>query len=491
MNPDLLAIRADADPQTGLGHVMRCLALAQAWRDAGGEVVLLSTRLPPSLAERWATEGVRVVDVEPGLEATQKALASLDPAWVVLDGYGYGPEWHEGLRSAGTRVMVIDDNAHHPSYHVDLLLNQNPSDDADRYRGEAAPARALLGPRYALLRREFASGPVTAPADGPLRVLVTLGGADAPNATGKVLGALEHVDVPLRITLIAGPANSHITALREAAGRSRHDAHVLVDAPNMAREITAANLAIAAGGGTTWELARAGVPTILLSLADNQRSNCEWLHANGAAIDLGYATEASPGGIAEAVSRLAGDARQREALGDQARKLVDGQGAARTVHELREEPVRVRPATNEDAERLLRWANDPVVRAASFNSKPVEWEEHVAWLSRRLADPGCSLYIGIDRDDRPVGQIRFQQEGTEAEVHVSLAPEARSAGLGSGILRVGTRRVFRERSLSLVHAYVKPDNERSARAFERAGYKPADKVTRNGSDALHFIAYAP
>ena len=119
-----LLVRADATPAMGTGHVMRCLALATAWRRAtGGRVVLLTAADVGPLSGRIAAAGVevRTVDVPsltPGFGSAEDAHATASvarseaAAWLVLDGYDFGHAYQEAVAGGGTPVLVLDDHVH-------------------------------------------------------------------------------------------------------------------------------------------------------------------------------------------------------------------------------------------------------------------------------------------------------------------------------------------------------------------------------------------
>jgi RimJ/RimL family protein N-acetyltransferase len=135
------------------------------------------------------------------------------------------------------------------------------------------------------------------------------------------------------------------------------------------------------------------------------------------------------------------------------------------------DPARLRPATRGDAELLLAWRNDPDTRAASFQQEPIELEEHLAWLDRRLADPGCALLV-VELDDVPSGSVRLDREdGDVAEIHISLAPQARGRGLAQLALREASERAGELLSVGRVRARVKSRNDASLRAFDAAGFE--------------------
>lgn len=138
--------------------------------------------------------------------------------------------------------------------------------------------------------------------------------------------------------------------------------------------------------------------------------------------------------------------------------------------------VAVRPATMEDADLLLAWANDPVTRAAGFHTAAISRDEHLAWLARRLATADCRLYIGV-RAGRPVGQVRVDRDeptGT-AEVSIAVAPEARGQGVGRRLLdaALAAARADAQLGVGTFRARVRPDNAASLALFRGAGFVEA------------------
>src|SRR5262245_26913105 len=135
-----LAIRADADARVGLGHVMRCVALAEAWHRTGGESILF-TAVPPQFVRAAAER--RGVSVRPHASADAAWLALLEwvrahpGAWVVLDSYELGRDAHRSIRGAGARLLVIDDGAAQADFDCDILVNQNPGAGGIGYRVDA------------------------------------------------------------------------------------------------------------------------------------------------------------------------------------------------------------------------------------------------------------------------------------------------------------------------------------------------------------------
>ncbi len=491
-----LLLRADASIQVGAGHVMRCLALAQAWEDAGGAAHFAAVELPAGLAERLAAEGMvlhRLDVVSGSREDSEQAVTlaqALGVGWVVEDGYHFGTDYQRVVKETGLRLLAIDDYGHAGHYVADLVLNQNIYADASLYPSREPYTQLLLGTQYVLLRREFRRWrgwqrkiPVVA-----RKVLVTMGGGDPENVTARVIEALCTVDLTgLEVSVVAGGSNPHGAALQgQLQGRPGYRLlHHVSDMPEL---MAWADIAIAASGSTCWELAFMGLPSLLIVLADNQRGIAAGLAARGAAMDLGWHADLTPEAIAFAVAQLAVAPALRAELSARMQKLVDGEGAVRVLQAIQPTPgLTLRPASAADCRLVWEWANDPDTRTASFSSEPIPWAQHVAWFAAQLADPQHRLYIALDAAAQPVGQIRYEITGDEATVSIALAPGERRRGYGSTIIRQGTQQLFASTLARRIHAYIKPDNLASVRAFERAGFTHAGTTVIGQQTALHLV----
>ena len=129
----------------------------------------------------------------------------------------------------------------------------------------------------------------------------------------------------------------------------------------------------------------------------------------------------------------------------------------------------LRPATMADADLLLGWRNDPATRAASFNREEIDYEAHVRWLTRKLAEPECALLI-VEDAGLPVGQVRLERESDAAEIHIALAPEARGRSIGRRALRAAVAETPALLGVRRVQARVREENHPSLRAFTAAGF---------------------
>ena len=337
-----LLIRADASVAIGTGHVMRCLALAQAWQDAGGEVAFVMAEPMPAIRERLVSEKMQIVPLEvaPGgsLDArwTGDLARRLGAVWIAVDGYHFGAEYQRELKSAGVRVLFVDDNGHSGSYAADLVLNQNVYADESLYEKREPQTRLLLGSRYAMLRREFQSWREwkrTLPAVGE-KVLVSMGGSDPGNATLVAISVLRAIKVDeFEVLVIAGGSNPHLDSLERAVRESRGRFRLTKDVTDMAPLLAWADVMLAAAGSICWEICAMAVPSILVVTAPNQVLAARRLAELGAAVSLSGPEEIATG-LSPLLKNLIESHGMRQELSLRAGRLVDMDGAARVVQAL-------------------------------------------------------------------------------------------------------------------------------------------------------------
>ncbi|MFC1590914.1 UDP-2,4-diacetamido-2,4,6-trideoxy-beta-L-altropyranose hydrolase [Thermodesulfobacteriota bacterium] len=342
-----LYIRADADAAIGAGHVMRCLALAQAWQDQGGGVTFISRCENEGLRQRLRDESFALSMLErvyPDPDDLERTLACLrqegSPGpddWFVLDGYHFTAEYQRAIHASGVKLLVMDDMNNLPAYSCDVILNHNSHAHRLTYACDAGTV-VLRGTEYVFLRREFLqSGCADRKVPERARkILVILGGADPDNVTLKVIEALQLLQEPdLDVSVVVGPVNRHTASIRAALESSGLRHRLLVNPPDMAGLMADADLAVSAAGGTCWELAYMGVPCIMIIVAENQREVAGELGRAGAAVNLGWHNRLFCADMARAVEPVIASEAARSEMIRKGLAMVTGDGAALTVAAMR------------------------------------------------------------------------------------------------------------------------------------------------------------
>jgi UDP-2,4-diacetamido-2,4,6-trideoxy-beta-L-altropyranose hydrolase len=422
---------------------------------------------------------IEAVDGEPGspgdAERTRDATRRLGADWLVLDGYHLSREFEQRARSSeGVRLLVVDDGYAEYS-RADLILNQNLHASPELYPSTGPQTRLLLGPRFALLRREFWGwqGRTRSVPEVGRRILVTLGGSDPENVTLKVIRALDRVRVSgIEAVAVLGAANPHRDAVTAAVQRSAMPVELRVDVTDMAELIAWADVAVAAGGTATWERAVLGLPSLVLILAENQRRLAEASEEAGVGRNLGVGAVLDEAAIARTLLELVHDHEARASMARRGPELVDGQGARRVCRLLGDALFTLRPACAGDCRQVWEWANEPQTRAVSFTPDPIPWEQHQHWFAARVSDPGCAFFVALDgAGQKPIGQVRFERDGDEAVISVSLDGPCRGRGYGPVVIRRASWEVFRRWPVGHILAWVRAENEPSRRAFLKAGFR--------------------
>ena len=488
-----ILIRADASVQIGTGHAMRCLALAQAWQDRGGEAVFALAQSAPAIVRRLTTEKCAVVSVQASTGTKSDANLTLelakkyDAKWIVTDGYLFNAAYHRSLKNARRKLLRVYDNANSAGLDADLVLNQN-------LHATNSPEQwtySLLGPKFAMLRREFNAWQNwrRSVAADARHILVSMGGSDPGGLTMLVIQALELACEQLNAIVVAGGSNPHIASLRAEAARSKGKVRLVVDPVSMPDLMAQADIAILSAGSVCWETCMLGLPAIVVDAAENQIPIAQELHRRQVALHL-PCSRLTPQTVAEKIQLLADSAKLRALMSQKGAELVDGRGSARVVAAMRARELTMRYIQPEDCHVVWEWANDTAARAASFSSSTISWGEHKVWFSEKLKIP--QNFLIFENGDVPAAAIRFQSvTGHDADISITLAPEIRGQGLAPGLLQRALTHAFRERKIERVHAFIKPSNRASSKAFESAGFRLMGTTEIEVHKASHYVCEPP
>lgn len=358
-----IAFRVDASKTIGTGHVMRCLTLADALVVAGAKCHFIMRQFPGGMEAIVRKRGhvvsmlpeMRLGEREYDIAATPHSswlgtdwrtdanetiavLREINSDWLVVDHYALDRKWERLAMTAAGRLLVLDDLADRP-HDCDFLLDQNLGRAETDYDGLLpSHTKRLIGPEFALLRTEFqvARGKsLQRRQSGSLdSILISMGGVDHENATSSVLRALDSVD-ELRlthVTVVLGSASPNIRQVSKQAELMKVSTKVYVNADNMADLMSETDLAVGAAGGTAWERCCLGVPTLMIVLAENQRSGAAALHNASAAVCLGEGVAAIES-LPSALKRMAVPDELKK-FSDNAARICDASGARRVTDKL-------------------------------------------------------------------------------------------------------------------------------------------------------------
>ena len=326
--------RVDRGPAIGTGHWARCQVLGDALRTQGAAVGFdESSSSPAEFLKGLMSQGAQEGD------------------WAVFDSYGLDEQWEIQARAAGLKVLTIDDSPKR-HYSADVLLDPNLSGlGAARWQGVVAMhARVWAGADYLLLRGEFfetGAARMGLAAGRAPHALVSMGGADPPGMALRVVQALTSLKenpqelglradaarrlagvTDFRTTVLGGAMNPRAAEL-QALVAGLPNAEYLASSKNVARLMAEADLCIGAGGITIWERAYMGLPSLVVTLAENQREAVDYFQRMGAHVALGWHENLEPVGLASAIGGALADSAGMRAMAMKAKAFVGEPGFAR------------------------------------------------------------------------------------------------------------------------------------------------------------------
>lgn len=318
-----VVIRADASIQIGTGHVMRCLTLAEGLKDKSTQVEFICREHEGNMIDYIENRGFQVHAIPVLQKDTGKPLPSkrevknilehrdwlgstqeqdaeichlilnkLVTDWLIVDHYSLDWVWQMRLHDSFQKLMVIDDLADR-NHVCDLLLDQTYGRDANDYKS-LVPSRCqvLAGSKYALLRPEFLKWREYSlrRRENPdfKKILITMGGVDKQNITEMVLEELKNCDLPaeMEVIIVMGVTSPYIESVKQKIKSLPFTAEIKSNVTNMAELMANSDVAIGASGATTWERCCLGLPSIQITVAQNQTVIADYISKAGAALSV-------------------------------------------------------------------------------------------------------------------------------------------------------------------------------------------------------------
>lgn len=465
--------RCDASHEIGSGHVMRCLTIANDLRNRGWACAFsvsdVTTQAVPSL-------------LQSGFEIISPEIRSAADV-VFIDNYAMSYDDDHLYRGYADKIIVLDDLADR-THDCDILLDQTFARNPDDYRRLVPQSSIILtGSGYALLRPQFleyrdASLKRRASLSGKIeRVLISMGGTDPHNVTSTVLDGV--LGCGLAIDVVIGAGCLHLPQLMKKidsmAGQGVNiNAHLNVS--NMAELMSQADIAIGAGGTTSWERCCLGLPTVMVELAQNQRDIAEALSNNGCVYNLGWYADITSDQIQQTIINFKNDPDRIVKMTEQTMLICDGRGVDRFAPFCitQDSGVSLALMTGADMRILHDWQSFPATRKYARNPDVPAWDDHVVWFKRTLNNPNSYLYK-IMKDGAAAGMLRLDRRKTDArefEISILIAPEF----YGQGIASLALDFIRKLDPAATFMAEVHVENEASRRLFLKAGFTPISET---------------
>lgn len=500
-----IVFRVDASTIIGSGHVMRCLTLADALHEKGHAISFVCRSYPGNMNDLILEKyDISVLDFEehqlyqnqnisddyqkwlwvtPEQDAVEtiQRLKSKIVDLLIVDHYALDFAWESAMRNVCKKIMVIDDIANR-EHDCDILLDQNLQLMPNQYENKVPKGcELLLGTKYVLLRPEFLKLHQCVKKTNQLKnIFVFLGGNDLSNVTKKVLQAILESRFSGAVNVLLGANNVHIDSLKKEF-LNYSFISFLSKTKNISELMSVADLCIGAAGTTSWERCYVGLPTIMLTVAENQKSLAEALKSLNAVDYLGDAKFISVHELSAAINELMLNLHRLEEMKLISQKLVDGYGAARILEKITQVKydsklpvVYLRKAISDDVQKIFNLRNHPEIRKNSFSLEALIFCEHQSWFQKSLSDINKHILIASNSNDEFLGVVRFDFIKNYAEVSIYIDPVFHGLGYGSIVLDKGVQWIETNCQCHCIIAKVKPDNVVSQKLFLKAGFIPKE-----------------
>ena len=323
--------RCDATESIGAGHLMRCSVLADRLIELGWNCTFIS-------CDQTISDFSHIFDKKFTFKPLQFSPRNCD--LLVIDHYSLDRNYETLCRKWAKSIFVIDDLANR-MHDCDYLLDQTQGRHAEDYK-KFVPSNCivLLGPKYALLRQSFAEKRAAAiknrmQTGGDIKtILISLGSTNLHQITEKVLRSLhKHLEQSFNLTVVMGSEQYSSPEIHQLVQKidkeGNHQITLLTEVSNIDELMLNSELAIGAGGTTSWERCCLGLPTIIIELADNQIYSATQLDKLGAAINLGWHEKVKESDISNLIKTLCHAPQQIISMQNVALKICDGLGANR------------------------------------------------------------------------------------------------------------------------------------------------------------------
>ena len=496
-----IIFRVDSSKIIGTGHLYRCINLANELRNNGGNIIFVSRNHKDNSNKLVVDNGFKLIslpyrdfnvsknDCKTWVGASQKedvketlnALKNVRCDLIIIDHYGINKKWETEIKKSFRKIFVIDDLANR-EHNCDFLLDQNYRINSSNRYTKLVPKKCklLLGPNFALLNEAFSQKNKVKKFNKDKRLFIFMGGSDRKDFIKTITNILDdRLFSNLQTDIVVGKS-FYDDMNRNLSVKTNSKIYFHPPQRHLADLMSKCDFAIGAGGVTNLERMCIGIPSIVISLAENQVEICKELSSLGLINYLGDLKTISLNVLKSSIVRMLENDAYLRKLSLKSQSIVDGYGAKRVseiVMPSSNTVLKIRKSKKNDVFTYFKWANEPIVRKNSLNSSEIDLEDHFDWYNKRLANSNSELYI-FEIKDLPIGQIRFEIKEKNAYINYSIDFAGRGRGLAHHILLKGILEFSSTNTFPLI-ALVKSENIASIKSFVRLGFIEQDKL-KNG-----------
>jgi UDP-2,4-diacetamido-2,4,6-trideoxy-beta-L-altropyranose hydrolase len=432
-----VVFRTDGSSKMGTGHVMRCITLAKELAKKSSVTFVLSYEskyiseliksslssckvvLLPESKHKYIHEHLfnyeHIIEDSGNTKKVIDEVGNVD--WLIIDHYGIDEKWETKFRSSVKNIMVIDDLANR-KHDCDILLDQNFYIDAEKRYDGLVPddAVCLIGVSYALLREEFVKSKKSSVKDNVDNILVSFGGGDPDNITAEVLEVLKDDSYSkINVNAVMSNASEHKDFIKKICEENDNfKYHLQID--YMARLMSEADIFIGAGGSTSLERMAMGLPSVVVSIAENQNKICEDLAKANLVKYVGTSKEYTNDKFKDVLNQAISDKSWREFLSLKGVDLVDGTGVQRVKKYI----------TKEDDVLFLGSSDSPLISFLEKTSNVIQVSEKITKDFILKESPDFLVSFGYKHILKKDILDLFKRNNA-INLHISLLPYNRGA----------------------------------------------------------------
>lgn len=338
-----LLIRVNSTYESGMGHFMRTLALAQKWQKERGQIYFIIND-NDNLKQRIDAENMEfiVCPFESGSDDDADFLSDIynkfNISWVIVDGYIFTGHYFDILRNNNLNFLIFDDDGKFNHYNSNIILNQNLHGKFEWYSSKKEDyTNILVGTNFVLLRNDFLRhiNYKKIINDKAKNILITLGGSDVNNYSLEILDTLNKLDYDdFDVKVVIGVNNKHENELINFSENLNFNVEILKNVSNMSEIMIWADLAFSSGGTTVWELAFMGVPAIVGATSYVEEVLLDGLNENDLFITIGKLENLDKNELKIIFNNLIMDEESRRKMSHDGQKFIDGYGSKRVIDEM-------------------------------------------------------------------------------------------------------------------------------------------------------------
>ncbi len=459
-----IIFRANSSPETGMGHISRCLALAEMLNEKY-TCSLVSNTHPATLSEEVNSVFSNTMYFEQSGENDQDFQESLtENDIVVLDGYNFDTNYQKNIKAKGALLVCIDDLAE-MHFVADAVINHAGIANMAMYSTEPY-TRLYLGLDYAIIRKAFLENNNDS-SEKEYDILVLLGASQQDGLLNKILNSALNSGPDYKIAVVSNSQTSQ--ALWKNVTNVEFFSRL--NAAQVSRLMLRSRIGILPSSTVSIEAVACRLPFISGYLVDNQFYIYKSLESKGLAKCIGDLRTLERGELLSGIADLLSNESSSHNIISNQEKALDKRSANRLIEVFDDlsgmMDIKLRKAGPADMDLIYSWNNEPSVRANSFNTDPISPEEHRQWFHRKMADPAFFLYIFEDNRQN-IGLVKIDK-GPNTIIGVTIPEEQRGKGYSAKILRLAINEFWKYHDEDIL-AYIKTENLISIKTFTRCGF---------------------